>query len=343
LARVTAEYVRRPRDAVGFVAELGGELSTLVTSKLRVRSERDDLIAALYEEGVPVADIAERAAVCVKTVRNVARRLGLPARNLPQPDRNDAIVRSYRAGEPVARIASRYAVGRPYVRAVAARAGVPARRGWRRRYPLNEAAFDRPTPIGWWLIGLLPAEGSIHAPENRISLCQSMKDADVLYAFYEYLGCPERPLTMLNLSDEARARQYPRGPAAEARVFSSSLVRALARHGIIPQKTASMRLSETASRRAAVWLGVLDGDGSVGIYRDGRSPRMSFAGTEALMEQCERFWRKHLGIDGARPSARPHAGGLWTFNLSCAKAEAAARTLLRASPVSMRRKRALLA
>jgi hypothetical protein len=155
---------------VGFVAELGGELSTLETSKLRVRSERDDLIAALYEEGVPVADIAERAAVCVKTVRNVARRLALPG-----------------------------------------------------------------------------------------------------------------------------------------------------------------------------WLGVLDGDGSVGIYRDGRSPRLSFAGTEALMEQCERFWRKHLGIDGARPSARPHAGGLWTFNLSCAKAEAAARTLLGASPVSMRRKRALLA
>lgn len=138
----------------------------MVTSKLRVRSERDDLIAALYEEGVPVADIAERASVCVKTVRNVARRLGLPA---------------------------------------------------------------------------------------------------------------------------------------------------------------------------------LDGDGSVGIYRDGRSPRLSFAGTEALMEQCERFWRKHLGIDGARPSARPHAGGLWTFNLSCAKAESAARRLLGASPVSMRRKRALLA
>jgi hypothetical protein len=46
---------------VGFVAELGGEFSTLVASKPRVRSERDDLIAALYEEGLPVAAIAERA------------------------------------------------------------------------------------------------------------------------------------------------------------------------------------------------------------------------------------------------------------------------------------------
>jgi hypothetical protein len=142
---------------------------------------------------------------------------------------------------------------------------------------------------------------------------------------------------------EARAGQYPRGPAAEARVFSRRLVKALARYGVVPQKTASMKLSEAASRRAAVWLGVLDGDGSVGVYRDGRASRLSFAGTEALMEQCERFWREQLGIDGARPSARPHAGGIWTFNLSCAKAEAAARLLLAASPVSMRRKRELLA
>lgn len=325
------------------MAELGGEFSTLMASKPRVRSERHDLIAALYEEGLPVAAIAERAGVCVKTVRNVARRVGLPARNLPKPDRDEAIVESYRAGEPVARIASQYAVSRPYVRRVAARAGVPPRQGWRRRYPLDETAFDLPTPVGWWLIGLLAADGSIHAPENRISLCQSMKDADVLYAFYEYLGCPERPLTMLNLSDEARATQWPRRAAAEARVFSSRLVKALGRHGVVPRKTASMRLSEQASRRAAVWLGVLDGDGSVGIYRSGRAPRLCFAGTQALMDQCERFWRRELAIEGPQPTARPHAKGIWTFTLGYAKAELAAGVLIGASPISMRRKRALLA
>jgi hypothetical protein len=170
-----------------------------------------------------------------------------------------------------------------------------------------------------------------------------MKDVDVLHAFYEHLGCPERPLTMLNLSDEARARHYPRRPAAEARVFSSRLVKALARHGVVPQETASLRLGEAASRRAAVWLGILDGDGSVGIYRGGRQPRLAFAGTEALMAQCERFWRKQLGIDGPQPSAKPHVKGIWTFHLYCAKAEAAAHVLLRASPISMQRKRALLA
>jgi lambda repressor-like predicted transcriptional regulator len=328
---------------VGFVVELGGEFSMLVASRVRMPQPRDDLILALYKEGTPVTQIAERAGVCVKTVRNVARRAGVPARHPSQPERDAAIVRCYRAGDPVARIASDQGVTQPCVRRIAARAGVAPRQGWQRRYPLDEAAFDRPTRVGWWLIGLLAADGSIHAPENRISLCQSMKDVDVLHAFYQYVGCPERPLTMLNLSDEAKARQLPRGPAAEARVFSNRLVSALARHGVVPQKTASMQLGDEASRQAAVWLGMLDGDGSVGIYRGGRAPRLSFAGTETLMGQCERFWREQLEIDGARPSARPHAKGIWTFHLSYAKAEAAARVLLGASPTSMRRKRALLA
>jgi hypothetical protein len=226
---------------VGFVADLGGEFSTLVASKLRMPTDRNELIAALYEEGVPGAEIAEGAGVCVKTVRNVARRVGLAPRNPAHPERDAVIVRSYRAGEPVDRIASQHGVSRSRVRAIAARAGVPAR------------------------------------------------------------------------------------------------------HGVVPQKTTSMRLSDEASRRAAVWLGVLDGDGSVGIYKGGRAPKLSFAGTEALMEQCERFWWTELGIEDARPAARPHAKGIWTFSLWCAKAEAAARVLIGASPISMRRKRGLLA
>lgn len=320
----------------------GGEFSTSVASSRRMPADRDDVIVALYEEGLPVTQIAIRADVCVKTVRNVARRAGVPPCHRSQPERDAAIVHAYETGEPVGRIAARYAVSRPRVRRIAARAGIPPRHGWQRRYPLNEMAFDRPTHVGWWLIGLLAADGSIHAPENRISLCQSTKDIDVLHAFYEYVGCPDRPVTMLNLSEDAKTRQLPRGPAAEARVFSKRMVRALGRHGIVPRKTVSMELSAEASRRPAVWLGILDGDGSAGIYRDGRAPKLSFAGSEALMAQCEDFWRKHLGIEGPRPAARPHAKGIWVFDLCCAKAERAACVLLEASPTSMRRKRAVL-
>jgi len=230
-----------------------------------VRSARDlrhELIAELYREGLPVADIARRAGVGIKTVRNVARRAGLPPRNPSRPERDGEILVRYIAGDPVDAIATDCGVRRSRVRVVAARAGIPPRKGWQRLYPLDE------------------------------------------YAFYEYVGCPERPLTLLNLSEAARARQLPRRPAAEARIFSKRIVEALARHGVVPGKTATLALGPESARQPAVWLGLLDGDGSVGIYRDGREPRVRFSGTRRLMEQCEAFWRETLPLRSSQRSLR---------------------------------------
>lgn len=301
-----------------------------------------ELILGLYESGVPVAEIAAEAGVCVKTVRDLARRAGLPARNKSSPARDADVVRRYARGGLVQAIADAHRISKPRVRRIAEQAGLPPRTDWRRRYPLDEAAFDRPTSAGWWLIGLLAADGSILGTENRVSLCQATKDIDVLHAFYSYVGCPDRPVTMLRLSKAAAARQLPRGPAAEARIFSAQIVRALGRHGVVPRKTAGMALSSEASRQAATWLDILDGDGSVGIYRTGRQPCIAFFGSRPLMEQCEAFWRRELAFTDATPAARPHSKGLWTFVLSCAKTRIAAGVLLESSPTSMLRKRALL-
>jgi hypothetical protein len=304
--------------------------------------QRDVLVATLYQQGVPVAEIADRAGVCVKTVRNVARRFELPPRNPPNPERDARAIARYASGEKVTAIARELGISRSRIRLLAAGAGLPPRSDWQRRYPLDETAFDHPTNVGWWLIGLLAADGSIHAAEHRVTLCQTLGDADVLYAFYDYVGCPNRPLTMLNLSKEVQQRQYPRRPAAEARIFSRRIVRALARHGIVPGKTATTELSSEAASNPAVWLGLLDGDGSVGIYRHGRDVRVRFAGTRQVMTQCERFWRGVVPFDASTPAAHPHSRGIWVFDLAGAKARRAAEVLLAASPVSMARKRAKL-
>jgi lambda repressor-like predicted transcriptional regulator len=318
-----------------------GEAERTVGAK--TKELRHEVVVELYRNGAPVADIAQRAGVCVKTVRNVARRAGLPPRNPPQPERDLEILTRYLAGDPVASIGVDKGVSPSRVRVVAQRAGVPPRTGWQRRYPLNEQAFDEPTDVGWWLIGLLAADGSIHERENRVTLCQTLDHADVLHAFYEYVGCPERPLTMLRLSAAAKQRQLPRRPAAEARIFSRRIVDALRRHGVVAGKTATLVLGPDAARQPAVWLGLLDGDGSVGLYRDGREPRVRFSGTRRLMEQCEAFWRETLPYSDSRPAATPHRKGLWQFSLCRAKAQGAARVLLASSERSLRRKRELLA
>ncbi|HEY3191616.1 MAG TPA: helix-turn-helix domain-containing protein, partial [Solirubrobacterales bacterium] len=153
-----------------------------------------------YEAGEEMKSIAEDLGVDRKTVYNVARRAGLPNRHRFDPDRTARILREYEARTPVHEIATTENVHRAFVSHVARKAGLPPRPTWRRRYPLNERAFDNPTPVGWWLIGLLAADGHIGSGDNLVALTQSAKDADVLHAFYEYLGCPERPFTELRLS-----------------------------------------------------------------------------------------------------------------------------------------------
>ena len=115
-------------------------------------ASRDQSIVAAYTGGLSVVEIALRHGVCVKTVRNIARRAGLPPRNAPAPERNRQVALRYAAGDRVQAIADAHAITTQAVRTIAARSGLPARTGWRRRYPIDESAFDHPTKTGWWLV-----------------------------------------------------------------------------------------------------------------------------------------------------------------------------------------------
>lgn len=302
--------------------------------------ERWDRITAMYRDGVPMDEIATREGVDRRTVYNVARRAGLPNRHVFDEARRTRILEAYSRGDVIREIAEREGVVPTYVSTLARRAGLPRRKGWRRRYPIDESVFDQPTPVGWWLIGLLAADGYIHRHDNGITLCQGEAGLDVLHAFLRYVGCPERPLTQLRLSPVAAARAWPRSPAYEARIHSARIKAALARHGVVPGKTHGLRLGQEAADQPAVWLGILDGDGWVSDVT--RQPRatLSFAGTPDLMRQCSRFWESRLAAGGRRPPAvRKHVGGLATVKLHGARAASAATLLLEASPVSLKRKR----
>jgi len=305
----------------------------------RQRSRQHERIASRYANGDLVAKIAADERVNVKTVRNVARRKGLPRRRPDHTDRNIRIVKRYAAGEPVHAIARDEAVHAGYVRSVAKRAGIPPRKGWQRLYPVEESAFDVPDEIGWWLIGLLAADGCINAEENRVSLSQRADDADVLYAFYDYVGAVGRPLTKIR----PRGGWGRGGEYREARIYSQRICAALARHGIVPRKTASLEFSSEAADQAGVWLGLFDGDGSGGMTRNHGRPRIEFYGTRNVIEQCSRFWAKHVTLQtGRAPALIEHRGGLVKMAMYGSNAAIAAQIMLEASPVSLVRKRRVL-
>ena len=283
--------------------------------------------------------IAEDLRIDRKTVYNVARRAGLPNRHVFDDERTQRIVAAYQAGVPPTEIARDESVHRTYVRHVASRAGLPPRTDWARKYPINETAFDEPTPVGWWLVGLLAADGCVRIG-NLISLTQSERDADVLRAFLAYVGCPDRPLIELKLSPDAVRRAWPRSPAWEARIWSKHMKAVLASYGVTPTKTKDLQFSPEAAAQPPVWLGLLDGDGSVtgGRRRGGRV--IAFYGTPTVMRQCSRFWGKRFGLGRASgPTVHKHCGGLYAVHLHGCDARRAAEILLESTPISLERKR----
>ena len=301
------------------------------------RRRQHDRIVERYVRGDQVTEIAVIEGVCVKTVRNVARRRGLPSRHPDQTARNRRILSRYSSGEPVREIASGEGVTPAWVRALAKRGGLPPRPA--RRYPIDVAAFDHPTAVGWWLIGLIAADGSMNAQRHRVSLSQRAADADVLRALYEYVGCPNRPLTVI----KTKSVWSNGGEYREARIFSRQVCAALQAHGIEPRKSKTLKLSESAASQTAVWLGLLDGDGSAGVSRNHGIPRIDFFGTPALMTQCSAFWSSQISLQtGKAPSVNSHSGGLYKVGLYGTNAAIAARLMLASSSVSMRRKRRTL-
>jgi hypothetical protein len=297
----------------------------------------------MYERGTPMRVIAEREGVDPKTVYNVARRHHLPRRRELDSDRARRIADAFRAGTRVTDIAAEESVSRGYVSFVAKRAGLPPQPGARRKYPLDESAFDAPNDVGWWLIGLLAADGSVARRSNLVSLTQQEKDVDVLHAFLDHVGCPDRPLTELKLSPEAAARAWPRSRAFEARICSQRIKERLGAHGIGPRKTDGLMLSEAAAAQPAVWLGVLDGDGWVSETGQRGQPLIDFCGNRTVMEQCSAFWGRRLSFQRSdAPRVRSHHGGLGRVVLHGANARRAAEILLASSPISLQRKRRTL-
>jgi hypothetical protein len=310
----------------------------------RTPTERGRRIIQRYLDGEPIASIAAAEGIHSKTVRNVARRANLPHRRPPRSERNARIISRYAGGEPVVEIANGESVRSSYVSSLARKAGLPRRTGWQRRYRIDEAAFDQPDSVGWWLIGLLAADGCVHEPEHRVSLTQRAEDIDVLHVFLKYVGSEGRPLTELSWPNGRPEWCRRDARYLEARVHSRRICLALARHGVVPRKTQGFSFSAMASRQPAVWLGLLDGDGWASARLPcGRSARICFYGPRSVLEQCSAFWASKLAVRSAGgPSVAPHGKHLHVMRLYGPNASRAAGMMLDASPVSLTRKRRVL-
>ncbi|MEU7616120.1 hypothetical protein AB0M91_04785 [Micromonospora rifamycinica] len=296
---------------------------TDVRTQLAAERRRDVVTRA--ESGESITSIALRYGVTRQAIRGMLRRCGIPARRtgkLTDKQRKEVINR-FLDGVNLGQIATEFSVTVPAVRGLISRRGIEipsVSQG------LRHDAFDSLTPDACYWIGFLFADGCVsyrpgHMPQISIGLAE--RDRGQLVALRDYLGC-----------GNSISQRNPTQGSCQFSVRSWSLADRLVSLG---------RYGDSIDERLVVsrdfWRGVVDGDGSLGIYRRVAPSGRTFAqfrvvGRRHVMTAFVAFLESS-GISGL--SVRPHKS-IFTVGTTCGPAERIASLLyLNAEPALARK------
>jgi len=200
------------------------------------------------------------------------------------------------------------------------------------RPPIDHASFVVPTAQVWYWIGMLGADGCV-SDEGAIFLRLQERDSAHVEALRAFVGGGhEGRISGPSKSDRSYCLAFTSRPIA------ADLLRL---GGITPRKSLTYDPGTQAAAEAAFWLGMLDGDGTTGIYTFKRAnavrPQLRWLGTKAAIARCAEFWTdalpdRHIGkIVPARK--------LWQFGVQGETAQRAAVLLLDSCDFSLARKR----
>jgi hypothetical protein len=128
---------------------------------------------------------------------------------------------------------------------------------------------------------MLAADGCVRGPQ--ISLVQHGSRAAMLRRFLSFVGSPDRPFRVTN-----------DGNGLIADVSSQRMAADLARHGVVPRKSLTMKASQVAAGKPGFWLGVFDGDGCCTFSKRG-VPKIGIVGSRPLMTQFSEWLHANLG------------------------------------------------
>lgn len=148
---------------------------------------------------------------------------------------------------------------------------------FKRTHTLNENAFDTLTEESAYWVGFLMADGCVSGRYLRLGLAEI--DLPHIEKLKTFLG-------------SSHVVAYSPEGVYQFAVSSRRLASALAKYGVVPRKTHSAQVIGLEHNRH-FWRGVIDGDGSLGIYRSGRNmlprPRIQLVGSRELLTQFIAF------------------------------------------------------
>lgn len=162
-----------------------------------------------------------------------------------------------------------------------------------RKYYFDENAFDHITEESAYWIGFLMADGNIsyrHDGSPEISLVLNKKDKEHLIKFKSFLKS-QHSFTSILCNDAIRFS-----------IRSLKIVNDLKKNNVIPNKSLIAKAPDCLLFNRHFWRGVIDGDGSIGIYPSGIQLRLY--GSFDLVTQFLEFIK--YNSPECRTTVRPH-------------------------------------
>lgn len=152
-----------------------------------------------------------------------------------------------------------------------------------RQNNVNDNFFDIMNEIQYWLLGLMASDGSI-INNKYITLSQSGKEGYKLILYINKLLANENEIRVAKTNNENSYSLY----------FSSpKILEVMKQYNIVSNKTLIYSMPYIPEKFLKDFIrGYIDGDGSIGIYDNGKGSIylcVSFVGTKEFIEECQRL------------------------------------------------------
>lgn len=270
-------------------------------------TQREEILSAATS-GESITRISERYGVTRQAIRGILRRRGVPARRvgkLTDAQRSE-VVNQFLGGAPISRIAASFGVTAPSVRGLVSRKGILIP-GVSHR--LRHDAFDSFDSDACYWIGFLFADGCVSYRQGympQISLGLAERDREHLVALRDFLCC-----------DNSISPVSPTHGSCQFSIRSHRLADRLIELGRYKDV-----LDERLAASRDFWRGIVDGDGSLGIYNRPAPSTRSFAqfrvvGRRHILDSFAEFLQ---GEGIVKLSVRPHKS-IFTMGTTCGPAE----------------------
>jgi hypothetical protein len=285
---------------------------------------------------ISAGEIARQVGCCVTSVTKALAKHGLKVDPFPGSSVTpEQVAALFRAGHSTKSMAVELKCSLQVVRVRLKQAGIEYD-GYEQRQKENDEQrgladlFTVHTPASAYWAGFLLADGSVD--DHRGTLAVTVDCADALHMFdlADFLGVENAPKL------KHRRRSGKKGPRSSVEVClkigSASLVRNLARWGVVPAKTyRPTSLAPSVARDRHFWRGVFDGDGHLVItdtFGPPNYPHLVLVGAKPHVSQFLNFVKSNgleHGALSSTPGPRKHL--LWRTAFYGPKAVAVAKLL----------------